>query len=506
MSRFRIPQEHIGRPIVIAGASNVAPLHGAEYINQFPENTRPLLEKTAELEAKARAITLIYREHLHQTLRPGEAEAKAELLRRTGVGKPCFTLTDSGSTYGVGNIPIPGTVHVWNIHSPQILDNLAVKNHFPEHIIATHAEAVTKHIGLDPQVLVCEIGAGTDTQRISHLHSEVVKKGSTMICHDVSPSLVSAARSKVAIPYIWLPPLPEFLGELLKNEPRRKALTMKNVLSVMSLFDIEEIIKVAKWGNVDDIVVTQSLAHPLKGLMRLETAKRIESMLGQLAFHKAQNLTEKEDVEFLAEMLLHHATQVMHTSIMDIVREYFFNSCQKHGFNHQEISLSSANTELTHDEALPFLESKLGKEFADFFGAGTFNHILFFPSAIQYYQDRNVKNGKLRVTSQQVHYHVSRQKKLKSSYTKELVSSHYPTNGLPIPALVTLGKRRSLLSGMPRFSKDAEREITELINYMGLAMAFDLLGNTAKVEPFTHYTGSKLEEQVYEAFGVSVHT
>ncbi len=507
MSRFSIPEEHLGNPIIVSGARNVPALHDAEYISQFPDTIKPLLLKAAELEAQARAITLIYREKLHITLEPGEAEAKAELERRTGIGNPCFALNDSGTIYGVGHIQVQGEVRVWNAYDPQLLNSLETKNYFPETIPAAHAKEMAELVLPDPLTLVCEIGAGSDIQRMKHLNREITDKGGVMICHDMPPALVNDARSKVGnIPYIFLPPVPEFLGEWLKSDKRKKTLTMKNVLSAMTPFDIEEIIKVAKYGEVENIVVTQSLGHPFKRFMDNKTAMRVEHLADQLALHKAQKLSRGRDVEILRQIFSYHSHQVMHAGILEIIRDYFFNRCQKAGFEHQEISRSSANVELDHNEALQFLKTKLGTKFAIMFNEALFNHILFFPAAIQYYQDRSIINGKLRVTSQQLHYYISRKKKVKSPRARELVSHYHPANGLPIPALVALEKNGVLPSGMPLFQEADQKRITDDINYIGLAITFDLLGKEAGIEPFNHYNGSKLEEKVYEAFGISVNT
>ena len=233
--------------------------------------------------------------------------------------------------------------------------------------------------------------------------------GGTLICHDVTPSVLHAAQKDPrlrGVPYAILPPHPDFLVPLLHSHPGPRIMAGTNVLSVFTPEDADNLLETAEKGNVGRIVFFQQNAFARDTPLLPE-----EFCLGHSAFVRsfeslldsdvaAGRLSETEIKEHI-RLIPHQARMTVEAICWEALRTYLIQYGQRKGFtvattvlleNEEELQPSQARAHV-NDFSPPDLPLQTA------FAHGHFNQICCGPFGDRISHDPGIAEGALRRTN-----------------------------------------------------------------------------------------------------------
>ncbi|TSC57740.1 MAG: hypothetical protein Greene041619_985 [Candidatus Peregrinibacteria bacterium Greene0416_19] len=113
--------------------------------------------------------------------------------------------------------------------------------------------------------LVFATGAGIGPEN-AVLRDHATERGGLLLCHDVVPQVIDAVKKRPYlrdIPYVILPPHPQFLAPVLRSHPGPRTIVAQNLLSVCHPECIENLLQTAREGGAGKIVFSQTSAAAL---------------------------------------------------------------------------------------------------------------------------------------------------------------------------------------------------------------------------------------------------
>ncbi len=501
MNKFTFPDLPTGtQSLIIDAAQNNVPVLGLA--STYPENLHVFLEAARQAERDYLARSMIHRKNTRQ-----EAQAvlhpqtsAIEIARwQAAVSNSFFLVENDGARVSVFNNEI-GAV-VLGGYKPAMYERLDKKNRFPQHITDAHTDHVVECLEVGPGTLICETGAGLDCDRLSRMHKKISDQDGYLICHDIAPLLAKVGRERLPeIPYVALPPFERFLGKTLAAYEGRKVLSMKNTLTSLRGFEVDALIESMKRGDVDRLVVTQSIA-PNMALYFEDAEKAIDNWIKDLSIKAARERTPDGDPNNITAVMLVNQTKCLtYTILLEILYQNLADQAAKHGYYVEIATESSDNCDLSEEEITAFMDDK-EIPYQDLFREGLFNQVTFNPTAILYDLERSIPPRTLRVKSSQIHLTLAR--KTKPTIQSVIRIGGRTINSLAIPAFAVLKSEYPQLnfaelaidpSGQDNFDDTAAEN--------ALAVVFEAVGKIFGIQVVRQYCDTPFEREMYKSFGI----
>lgn len=462
-----------------------------------------LLTAAAEAELAMLTRTLIYKTDIAKALiaAAGDQVSKSTRQWRESCEGTFFTVQQDGNQVLAVSCQT-GQTRDYGGFRTDIYRSLEKKNQFPEDMAAKHVRDSIALIDPKKHDLVLETGAGLDQTRIETLAMLAAEREAHFACHDVIPSVMREGQTRMPnIPYIALPPFPAFLGQALNSVSARKVITMKNTLTSIDSDEIDDWLDVIAMGNIDRIVITQSIGPNPEVFVRGST-EGIEKTCEILAIKTAKEHTVDEySFMIIAMIVRERVKQIAYTAILEILMQNLADRAKKKGFSISKKTVTNAMAEINNiKEIEAFLASK-GIAYMTDFQQGAFNEITFTPTAILYEKLADIPPNTLRIRSQQIHIVLERN----DARTTAINACSRTKIGIPIPAFAALKK---WIPGIKidelKFDPLVEEKIGSEATYAGLAIAFDYLGDVVGLQEVKQYRLTPFERDMYTSFGVTV--
>lgn len=493
------------KPHRVDGANDNIPRIKLPVVNQAISLTlEKLLIAAAEAEHAMRTRTLIYNTNIHKALlaAAGEPVSKATRRWREKCKGAFFTVQQNGEHVLAVSSRV-GEIRDYGGFRAEIYRSLERKNLFPEGMAEKHVCEIIEIIDPKKNDLICETGAGLDQPRIETLARLASEKGAHFICHDVVPLVMQEGQIKMPhIPYIALPPFPAFLGRTLNSVSTRKVITMKNTLTSINSNEIEDWLEVLETSDIDRVVVTQSIAPNLDVLVN-GGQKAIEQTCESLAAKSARERTDNDQSLMMAAVIIsERSKQIAYTALLEILIQNLADRAAKKGFNITQKLKTNATADIRDEEAIAnFLADKGIASYMSDFQKGTFNELTFTPTAILYGKVADVPQQTLRIRSQQIHIVLER----KVASITAINACTRNEMGIPMPAFFALKKWiPNIAIDELQFDPADEAMLKNEATYVGLAAAFDYLGDIVNLTEVKQYRETPFERAMYESFGVTV--